>query len=135
MSRKIQCESRTNHFSKTTVFEPRNDKTNIMGLWPAWIQTSLLIRAVWLGSMLFAISYLLVIGFVSEQHGSWSDCVDATAGLDPCWLQTHYVGFVMAQLNFVDQLFITSSRNWHLLEIDFLDANSEIEYFYRMYFE
>jgi hypothetical protein len=27
-------------------FEPRHDKTNIMGLRPAWIQTSLRIRAV-----------------------------------------------------------------------------------------
>jgi hypothetical protein len=23
------------------------------------------------------------------------------AGLDPCWSQTHYVGFVMARLNFI----------------------------------
>jgi hypothetical protein len=28
------------------VFEPRHDKTNIMGLRPAWIKTSLRIRAV-----------------------------------------------------------------------------------------
>jgi hypothetical protein len=41
---------------------------------------------------------LLVIELVSEQHGSWSDCADAQAGLDPCWSQTHYVGFVMARL-------------------------------------
>jgi hypothetical protein len=41
---------------------------------------------------------LLVMGLVSEQHGSWSDCADAQAGLDPCWLQTHYVGFVMTRL-------------------------------------
>jgi hypothetical protein len=27
----------------------------------------------------------LVIWFVGEQHGSWSDCADAQAGLDPCW--------------------------------------------------
>jgi hypothetical protein len=37
--------------------ELRNDKTNIMGLRPAWIQTSLRIRAVWSGSMLFPISF------------------------------------------------------------------------------
>jgi hypothetical protein len=35
------------------VNEPRHDKTNIVGLRPAWIQTSLRIRAVWPGSMLF----------------------------------------------------------------------------------
>jgi hypothetical protein len=34
----------------------------------------------------------------SEQHRTWSDCADAQAGLDPCWLQTHYVGFVMTRL-------------------------------------
>jgi hypothetical protein len=34
----------------------------------------------------------------SEQHGSWSDCADAKAGLDPCWSQTNFVGFVMARL-------------------------------------
>jgi hypothetical protein len=28
------------------IFEPRQDKTNIIGLRPAWIQTSLRIRAV-----------------------------------------------------------------------------------------
>jgi hypothetical protein len=60
------------------IYEPRHDKTNIMGLRPAWIQTSLRIHAVWSGSMLFAISFvsLLVTELVSEQHGSWSDCAD-----------------------------------------------------------
>jgi hypothetical protein len=38
-------------------YESCHDKTNIMGLRPAWIQTSLRIRAVWSGSMLFAISF------------------------------------------------------------------------------
>jgi hypothetical protein len=42
---------------RVCIFEPRPDKTNIMGLQPAWIQTSLRIRAVWSGSMLFAISF------------------------------------------------------------------------------
>jgi hypothetical protein len=40
-----------------TLFDPPHDKTNIMGLRPAWIQTSPRIRAVWSGSMLFAISF------------------------------------------------------------------------------
>jgi hypothetical protein len=39
------------------IYKPCHDKTNIMGLRPAWIQTSLRIRAVWSGSMLFAISF------------------------------------------------------------------------------
>jgi hypothetical protein len=30
----------------SNIFEPRHDKTNIMGLRPAWIQTSLRIRTV-----------------------------------------------------------------------------------------
>jgi hypothetical protein len=29
----------------------------------------------------------------SEQHGSWSGCADAQAGLDPCWSQTHMLVF------------------------------------------
>jgi hypothetical protein len=41
---------------------------------------------------------LLVIEYVSEQHGSWSDCADAQAGLNTCWSQTHYVGFVVTRL-------------------------------------
>jgi hypothetical protein len=45
---------------------------------------------------------LLVLGFVSEQHGSWSDCADAQAGLDPCWSKTHYVGFVVKRLKYDD---------------------------------
>jgi hypothetical protein len=46
---------------------------------------------------------LLVIEYVSEQHGSWSDCTDAQAGLDTCWSQMHYVGFVMTQLIYISQ--------------------------------
>jgi hypothetical protein len=34
----------------------------------------------------------------SEKHGSWSDCADVQAGLDQCWSQTHYVGFVVTWL-------------------------------------
>jgi hypothetical protein len=34
----------------------------------------------------------------SEQHGSGSDCADTQAGLDPCWSQTHFVGFVVTRL-------------------------------------
>jgi hypothetical protein len=36
------------------INEPCHDKTNVMRLQPAWIQTSLRIRAVWSESMLFA---------------------------------------------------------------------------------
>jgi hypothetical protein len=54
------------------LFEPRHDKTNIVRLRPAWIQTSLRICAVWSISMLFAISFSIpVVGLVSEQHGYW----------------------------------------------------------------
>jgi hypothetical protein len=70
------------------TFEPSHDKTSIMGLWPAWI---------WIHAVSYQFLYLL-IEFVSEQNGSWSDCMDAQAGLDPCWSQTHYVGFVMVRL-------------------------------------
>jgi hypothetical protein len=39
------------------TFEQRHDKTNIMGLPPAWIQTNLRISTVWSGSMLLAVSF------------------------------------------------------------------------------
>jgi hypothetical protein len=35
------------------IIKPHHDKTNIMGLRPAWIQTSMRIRTVWSGSMLY----------------------------------------------------------------------------------
>jgi hypothetical protein len=38
------------------IYEPCHDKTNIMGLRPVWIPTSLRIRAVWSGSMLLSFS-------------------------------------------------------------------------------
>jgi hypothetical protein len=41
-------------YRRDMIVEPCHDKTNIMGLRPAWIQTSLRIHAVWSGSMLFA---------------------------------------------------------------------------------
>jgi hypothetical protein len=34
----------------------------------------------------------------SERHGPLSDCADAEAGLDPCWSQTNYFGFVVTRL-------------------------------------
>jgi hypothetical protein len=56
-----------------------------VGLRPAWIQTSLT-------------NSITSRETDSEQHGSWSDCTDAQASLDPCWLQTNYVRFVMTRL-------------------------------------
>jgi hypothetical protein len=49
----------SNHvvYSMDSRYELHHDKTNIMGLRPAWIQTSLRISAVWSWSMLFANSF------------------------------------------------------------------------------
>jgi hypothetical protein len=52
-------------------YEPCHDKTNIVRLRPAWIQTSLRIRAVWSGSMLFAISFYTCKRVGKQQHGCW----------------------------------------------------------------
>jgi hypothetical protein len=49
--------------------EPRHDKTNLVHLRPAWIQTSLRIRAVWSGSMLFA--YQLCNKWRNWQRRAW----------------------------------------------------------------
>jgi hypothetical protein len=43
-----------NRFLVILWYEPRHDKINMMRLQPAWFQTSLCIRAVWSGSVLFA---------------------------------------------------------------------------------
>jgi hypothetical protein len=51
---KTHWDTLTFHHITTMINEPRHDKTNIMGLRPERIQTSLRIRAVWSGSMLFA---------------------------------------------------------------------------------
>jgi hypothetical protein len=72
------------------TFVPRHDKTNIMGLLPAWIQTSLRIRTVWSKDPCCSLSVSLrAIGFVSEQHGSWSDCAGWSGSMlvaNPwCW--------------------------------------------------
>jgi hypothetical protein len=40
---KVQCRKNK---TEIMIIEPRHDKTNIMGLRPAWIKTSLRIRAV-----------------------------------------------------------------------------------------
>jgi hypothetical protein len=64
--------------------EPRHDKTNIMGLRPAWIQNSLRIRAVWSGPCCALTNPITSRETDSEQHGSWSDCAEAQTGLDPC---------------------------------------------------
>jgi hypothetical protein len=57
-------------FAIQSVNEPRHDKTNIMGLQPAWIQTSSSICAVWSGSMLFAIIFS-----TSNRVGKWTACL------------------------------------------------------------
>jgi hypothetical protein len=49
---------------------------------------------------------------VSEQHGSWSDCADAQAGLDPCWSQTHYVGFVVTRLKLLTRCRHSKGSGW-----------------------
>jgi hypothetical protein len=52
-SLKLHVWSFTHKWTCIKKYEPCHDKTNIMGLWPAWIQTSLWILVVWSGSMLF----------------------------------------------------------------------------------
>jgi hypothetical protein len=56
------------------IIEPCHDKTNIVRLRPTWIQISL--QSDQDPCYTLSVS-LLVVGFVSEQHGSWSDCADA----------------------------------------------------------
>jgi hypothetical protein len=59
-------------FHSWNRFETCHDKTNEM--------RSLI--------KIYAVHYqfLYSIGYVSQQHGSWSDCADVQAGLDPCYI-------------------------------------------------
>jgi hypothetical protein len=52
--KKVLCQKHIAISLLKTTNEPCHDKTNIMGLRPAWIQTSLRIRAVCSGFMLLA---------------------------------------------------------------------------------
>ena len=49
-------------------------------------------------------------GSDSKQYGSWWDCADALAHLDPCWWQTHYVRFLVARLIYIIQNGILKAR-------------------------
>jgi hypothetical protein len=71
------------------IWAASRQNQHTLRLRPAWIQTSLCIRAVWPGSMLFVYKSKTSSETDSEQHGSWLDCADAQAGLDPCCSQTH----------------------------------------------
>jgi hypothetical protein len=94
-------------------------------------QLSIRAVSVWSGSMLFAISLSTCNRLISKQHVSWSDCAAAQAGLDPCWSQTHFVGFVVTRLIYCCFCFLFSlyfingsclwlylyiERNWKYIE-------------------
>jgi hypothetical protein len=54
---KINNLKYNNFYNNNFSYEPRHDKTNILRLRPAWVQTRVRLRAVWSGSMLFAFSF------------------------------------------------------------------------------
>jgi hypothetical protein len=90
-------------FTLNKIYEARHDKTNIVRLRSAWIQTSLCIRAVWSGSMLFAIN-CSTCNRVGKLAAWILIRLRGCAGWSGSMLvanQTHYVGFVMALLNYV----------------------------------
>jgi hypothetical protein len=94
-------------FSCLIVYEPYHGKTNIVCLRPVWNQTRLtsmqsdqdpswlLINHITSSE---TDSYITSSETDSEQHGSSSDCADAQVCLDPCWSQTHCLGFVVIRL-------------------------------------
>jgi hypothetical protein len=65
---------------KIRLHEPHHDKTNIVRL---------CIHAAWSGSMLFAY----------QLYYKWKNW--CATGLDPCWLQMHYDGFVVTRLTYI----------------------------------
>jgi hypothetical protein len=80
------------------TYEPLHDETNIVRLRQALIQTSLRIRVVWSGSKLFAISFSTCYRVCKRTARILIRLRGCAAGLDPCWSQMHYVGFVMTRL-------------------------------------
>jgi hypothetical protein len=76
------------HLEFFITFEPRHDKIN-MCLRPAWSQTSLRIRVVWSGSMLFTISFSTCnrvckrIAWILIRLRRWSGSMLVASAL--CW--------------------------------------------------
>jgi hypothetical protein len=44
---------------------------------------------------------------------------DAQAGLDPCWSQTHYVGFVMRRLKLRNQSLLHTIKKFNIKILKF----------------
>jgi hypothetical protein len=76
---------------KWKIYLSRVTTKQTMRLWPAWIQTSLRIRAVWSGFSCSLTNPITSSKTDSEQHGSWSDCAEAQAGLDPYAGRKHII--------------------------------------------
>jgi hypothetical protein len=78
-------------------FEPRHDKTNLVGLPLAWIQTRLRIESDQ-DPCCSLTNSITSRGTDSEQHASWSDCAAAQAGLDPCLCMERHDCLILSML-------------------------------------
>jgi hypothetical protein len=103
-----------------SINEPRHDKTNIMGLRPAWIQTSLRIRAVWSGSMMFTISFSTcyrvckrTTWILIRLHGSagWSGSMLVANAL--CWFCRDAAQIKTGRLS--------NNKRWSYYKVEFND--------------
>ena len=91
---------------ESSLYEPPHDKTNKMSVRPAKTQISLGIFAVCMKKA-WVLSYPL-----SAQRRLWPDWADAQADLSLCWEHTHFVGFVMSRLNYIDDCFFFLSSKF-----------------------
>ena len=91
-----------------SICEPRHDKTNKMSVRPAKTQISLGIRPIWSESSLCAQWVAKDPSFLHADSEDWSDWADAQADLSLCWAHSHFVGFVMSRLMYVNSVGLPS---------------------------
>ena len=87
-----------NSVASESAFEPRHEKTNKMGMYPAKTQISLDIRLVWSESLLCAQCVAKDPSLLHADSEDLSDWADAQADLSLRWSHNHLVGFVMSRL-------------------------------------
>ena len=98
---------------------PRHDKTNKMSVHPAKTQISRISVFAVRMKKAWVLSYQL-----SAQRRLWSDWADAQADLSLRWAHSHFVGFVMSRLKWLNRssdtkrlrAYLASAhvKEWHL---------------------
>ena len=86
------------------IYEPPHDKTNKMTVRPATTQISLRVRPVWSVFPVRMKNPWVLRYPLSAKRRLWSDWADAQAELSLRRAHSHFVGFVMRRLKYINQL-------------------------------